>query len=155
MTETQKALLDQLFQKGGNPSDVVKVEIRQTLSHPDLLSNPLYVGTFDKIAADLIRDMERTAAALKVYRVALAERSAVIDAAPSIPVIRLERRRNPYDERIYYHLSTFRRLRADGTDIRETSQKFAGRERRKALAAFDAYVAAHPDAIAENHIAAS
>ena len=152
MTQNEQALLNRLFQEIGHSTGCMTLQIRHTFTAPENLHTPLMIDGVDEIAVKMIRECEEAAAALKVYRKALSERKAWLSVTPFVSVVRLDRKRHPYDGKIYYHLDTFRRLTESGGEIPENSQKFPGGQWRKAQAAFRAYVAEHPDAVAENNV---
>lgn len=155
MTANEQALLDRFFQafrQTGKPSDFAELTIHHAFPNPETMFNPLLIDGRDEIVTRAIRECEEAAAVLKVYRKALAERRAYLDDAPSVPVVRLERRYSVYENRVYYYVKTFRRLTESGEDVYESTRKFSGRDWRKAAAAFEKYAKDHPGAIAENAV---
>ena len=154
MTKSETDLMKRLFPDGENHTGYFSLAIKHTLPSPFTIPNPIFIAGFDLTAENAIRECEEAAAALKVYRKALSERKAWLSVTPFVSVVRLDRKRHPYDGKIYYHLDTFRRLTESGGEIPENSQKFPGGQWRKARAAFLAYVKEHPDAVAENLVSA-
>lgn len=154
MTKAETDLMKRLFPDGEKGTGYFRLEIRHTLSSPFTIPNPILIDGSDLIASKAIRECEEAAAALKIYRKALAERKEQLDNAPSVPVARLERKLSRYDNRVYYYFSVYRRIVETGADVRESVEKFPGGQWRKAKAAFLAYLEAHPDAVAENLVSA-
>lgn len=152
MTDENKALVAEIFQRYGSPSTDGEIHIRDYLIRPDKLNTEREVKCYDESAACTIRECEHAIAQMQAYRQALAERYNYIATAPAVSVVRLARDRNRYDNKVYYFLRTFRRILDDGTETVESEAKYPGTERRKALADFDAYVKAHPGIVAEKDI---
>lgn len=105
----------------------------------------------DRRAADDIRRLESYAEALKLYRAAVAQRYQELATAPTVPVITLKRTKTSYNG-IRYTLAEYRQyLDGTRTELRHTT--YSGKERHKAIAAFNAAVKAHPGITAEMDIA--
>lgn len=105
----------------------------------------------DRRAADDIRRLESYADALKLYRAAIAKRYQELATAPTVPVITLKRTKTSYNG-IQYTLTEYRQY-LDGTRTEISHTTYSGKERHKAIAAFNAAVKAHPGITAEMDIA--
>lgn len=105
----------------------------------------------DRRAADDIRRLESYAEALKLYRAAVAQRYQELATAPTVPVITLKRTKTSY-KGIQYTITNYRQY-LDGTRAEIDHTTYSGKERHKAIAAFNAAVKAHPGITAEMDIA--
>lgn len=152
MTDENKALLAELFSRYGSPSTDGEIRITRYLTRADQLNRPADIKRYDENALYTIAELEKTIETLKAYRLSLAERYNYLSTTPTVPVVRLERHRGRYDNKVYYYLQTFRRMIDDGAEVKESEVKYSGTDRRKALADFNAYVKAHPGIIAEKDI---
>lgn len=152
MTDENKALLAEMFQRYGQPSDEANIELRDYFIKAESMNETDRIRRYDESAARLIQRCEETISRLTAYRVSLAERYSYLAAAPSIPVVRLERDRNSYSGKVYYFLRTLRRFPEDGTEVEKSRKKYPGAERHKAISDFKAYVKAHPGITAEMDI---
>ena len=106
----------------------------------------------DRRAADDIRRLESYAEALKLYRAAIAQRYQELATAPTVPVITLKRSTKTSYSGIQYTLTEYRQY-LDGTRAELRHTTYSGKERHKAIAAFNAAVKAHPGITAEMDIA--
>lgn len=152
MTDENKALLGEMFQRYGHRSNEAQIDIRSYFIRAETLNETGRIQLYDESAVRLIQKCEETIAQLKAYRISLAERYSFLATSPSVPVVRLVRIRNSYDSKVYYHLLTLRRFLEDGTEVEESREKYPGSERRKAIADYKAYVKAHPGIAAEMDI---
>lgn len=105
----------------------------------------------DRRAADDIRRLESYADSLKLYRAAIAKRYQELSTAPTVPVITLKRIKSSYNG-IQYTITNYRQY-LDGTRAEISHTTYSGKERHKAIAAFNAAVKAHPGITAEMDIA--
>lgn len=105
----------------------------------------------DRSAADDIRRLESYAEALKLYRAAIAQRYQELATAPTVPVITLKRAKTSY-KGIQYTITHYRQY-LDGTRAEISHTTYSGKERHKAISAFNAAVKAHPGITAEMDIA--
>lgn len=104
----------------------------------------------DERSANMIADLEAMVDCLKQHRQAIAARYQELATAPTVPVITLKRT-NTYNC-IRYTLTEYRQyLDGTRTELRHTT--YSGKERHKAIAAFNAAVKAHPGITAEMDIA--
>lgn len=152
MTDENKALLGEMFQRYGRPSEEAQIDLRGYFTKAESMNVAARIQRFDESATRLIQECEETIAQLKAYRISLAERYSFLATSPSVPVVRLERIRNSYDSKVYYHLLTLRRFLDDGTEVEESREKYPGSERWKAIADYKAYVKFHPGIAAEMDI---
>lgn len=152
MTDENKSLLAEMFQRYGQPSDEANIELRDYFIKAESINEAERIQRYDESAARLIQRCEETISRLAAYRVSLAERYSYLATAPCIPVVRLERERNSYSGKVYYFLLTLRRFLEDGTEVEESRKKYPGTERWKAVSDFKAYVKAHPGITAEMDI---
>jgi len=153
MTDENKALLSEMFQRYGKPNNEAQIDLHGYFLTADDIKDTARIQRFDENADRLIRECQTAIARLTSYRIALAERYGFLSSAPSVPVIRLERDRNTYDGKVYYFLRFLRRFLEDGTEVEERKEKYPGTERQKAIADYNAYVKAHPGITAEMDIA--
>lgn len=105
----------------------------------------------DRRAADDIRRLESYAEALKQYRISIAKRYQTLSTAATVPVITLKRT-NSSCYGIRYTITNYRQY-LDGTRAEISHTTYSGKERHKAIAAFNAAVKAHPGITAEMDIA--
>lgn len=154
MTDSDKTLLDELFQRYGSSSQEAVFQITGCFTKADNISKTAYIQTEDKEAAHMIEELLHKIDQLNAYRLSLAERYNVLETAPTIPVVRLSRERNFYSEgkKVYYYLYTLRRFIDSGAEVEESRRKYPGTERNAAIKDFRAYVKSHPGIIAEMDI---
>lgn len=151
MTPDQDKALKDLFSRYGHPSTEADIRISGYLLRPDQLDTTARVKDYDRTAERTIQELEEKIRQLKVYRIALAERYNYLATAPTAPVVRLIRRKT-YEGRVYYDLMTYNRNLLDGQEVKASSTTFLGKERHKAIAAYNDYVQAHPGIEAEMDI---
>lgn len=151
MTPEQNGAMQELFQCYGVPSTEANIRINRYLLRPDQLDTVDRVQIYDQGAARLIEELEGKITQLKLYRVALAERYNYLATAPTAPVVRLTRRKT-YEGKVYYDLITYNQNLLDGQEVKTNSTTFPGKERHKAIAAYNDYVKAHPGITAEMDI---
>lgn len=148
MTPEQNRTMQELFQRYGSPAREADIRISGYLLHPDDLDTTTRVKDYDKSAERIIQELEEKIRQLQVYRIALAERYNYIATAPTVPVVRLTRRKT-YEGKVYYDLMTYNRNLLDGREVKTSTTTFPGKERRKAIEAYNDYVKAHPGITAE------
>lgn len=152
-TASRADLVKKLFSRSWNSAKgETEVHLRGWFISADKLDTPDRITMYDRSAADLIRECEEAIEQLKAYRATLTERYNHLATAPTVPVVKLTRRRSYYDKLVYFDLVTARRFIDDCTDVEESRQTFPGRERKQAIAAYREYVKAHPGIIAEMDI---
>lgn len=156
MTDEQNAALDRVFQRYGRPSDEWNDTIHIYHRHPSKFESCKEIRSFDRSISDDIKRLEAALDGLKAYQVAVAERYAELATAPTVPVVKLIRRRyGRYGVdagKVFYDLKTCDRNLNENLDVETSSTTFPGTERRKAIAAYHAYVKSHPGIIAEMDI---
>lgn len=151
MTPDQDKALKGLFSRYGHPSTEADIRISGYLLHPDDLDTTARVKDYDQTAERTIQELEEKIRQLKVYRIALAERYNYLATAPTAPIVRLTRRKT-YEGKVYYDLITYNQNLLDGQEVKTSSTTFPGKERHKAIAAYNDYVQAHPGIAAEMDI---
>lgn len=95
------------------------------------------VVNMDRNAAHMQRQAEALLANLAEYRQALAERYAALSVMPYKTHLELERRPDYYTHKVIYYVRLVREYE-DGTTVKELSETYSGKERREALARFEA-----------------
>ena len=151
MTPDQDKSLKDLFSRYGHPSTEADIRISGYLLRPDQLDTIAWVKDYDQTAERTIQELEEKIRQLKVYRIALAERYNYLATAPTAPVVRLTRRKT-YEGKVFYYLTIYERNLLDGKEVKTNSTTFPGKERHKAIAAYNDYVQAHPGIVAEMDI---
>lgn len=148
MTPDQDKALKGLFSRYGHPSTEADIRISGYLLRPDQLDTTARVKDYDKSAERIIQELEEKIQQLKAYRIALAERYNYLATAPTVPVVRLIRQKT-YQGRVFYYLTTYERNLLDGKEVKTSTTTFPGKERHKAIAAYNDYIKAHPGIAAE------
>ena len=148
MTSEQNVAFNELFSRYGHPSKEADIRISGYLFRPDQLDSIGRVKDYDQTAERIIRELEEKIQQLKVYRIALAERYNYLATAPTSPVVRLTRQKT-YEGKVFYYLEIYSRNLLDEKEVKTSSTTFPGKERRKAIAAYNDYVKAHPGITAE------
>lgn len=151
MTPEQDKALKDLFSRYGHPAREADIRITGYLLHPGDLDTTARVKDYNKSAERIIKELEEKIQQLKVYRIALAERYNYLATAPSVPVVRLTRQKT-YEGKVFYYLEVYSRNLLDGKEVKASSTTFLGKERHKAIAAYNDYVQAHPGIEAEMDI---
>lgn len=151
MTPDQNETMQEFFRRYGSPSTEADIRINGYLLRPDQLDTTARVKDYDQTAERIIQELEEKIQQLKVYRIALAERYNYLATAPTAPIVRLTRRKT-YEGKIYYDLITYNQNLLDGQEVKTSSTTFPGKERHKAIAAYNDYVKAHPGITAEKDI---
>ena len=148
MTPDRDKALKDLFSRYGHPSTEADIRISGYLLRPDQLDTTARVKDYDKSAERIIQELEEKIQQLKAYRIALAERYNYLATAPTVPVVRLIRQKT-YQGRVFYYLTTYERNLLDGKEVKTSTTTFPGKERHKAIAAYNDYIKAHPGIAAE------
>ena len=151
MTPDQDKALKVLFSRYGHPSTEADIRISWYLLRPDQLDTTARVKDYDQTAESTIQELEKKIRQLKAYRIALAERYNYLSTAPTVPVVRLIRQKT-YQGKVFYYLEIYSRNLLDGKEVKTSSTTFPGKERHKAITAYNAYVKAHPGITAEMDI---
>lgn len=148
MTPDQDKALKDLFSRYGHPSTEADIRISGYLLRPDQLDTIARVKDYDQTAERTIQELEEKIQQLKAYRIALAERYNYLATAPTVPVVRLTRRKT-YEGKVFYYLEVYSRNLLDGKEVKTSTTTFPGKERHKAIAAYNDYIKAHPGIAAE------
>lgn len=151
MTPDQDKAMKDLFSRYGHPSTEADIRISGYLLRPDQLDTIARVKDYDQTAERTIQELEKKIRQLKAYRIALAERYNYLATAPTVPVVRLIRRKT-YEGKVFYYLEVYSRNLLDGKEVKASSTTFPGKERHKAIAAYNDFVKAHPGIAAEMDI---
>lgn len=152
MTRNDKALLDEIFQRFGSPSQEAQFQIHGYFQKAEAIDRPASIRSADESAARLIQELSHKIEQLNAYRRALAERYSYLETAPTVPIVRLIRKRDYYSKKVHYHLCISRRFVDSDTEIEESRSTYPGTERSTAIKDFRAYVKARPGIIAEMEI---
>ena len=155
MTDENKILLEELFQRYGAPAQETELRITGYFTKAESIHKTEHIRREDERAQRLIQELQTKIEQLTAYRISLAEQYSFLETAPTIPIVRLKRRRDYNDKKVYYYLRTFRRFAESGIEVEESCQTYPGTERNQALKDFQAYTKAHPGIIAEIDIAKS
>lgn len=146
MTEEQRERLNRHFRRRGDSYSTCDDRMNIWLDHPEAVDDVQRAARCDCQAASYIKDLENEIAFLKIYRLAMAERYQELATTPTTPVIELKRGRR-YDGKVFYRLTLYSRRCTDGKLVKQSddiNQTFEGKERHKAIAAFNAYLKSHP-----------
>lgn len=144
MTPDQDALLDALFTRYGSPARETELRATCYCIRPDQLDTLDAVAWRDKDTARMLAQLDTMTAQLKAYRAALAQRYSEIATTPTVPAVRLKRERSWRDSHVYYHLILSRLTPETGAEVETSRTTYPGTQRSAALAAYHAYVKAHP-----------
>lgn len=146
MTEEQREIMSRHFRKYGQPADTCDDRVNVWLISPEAIDDVQNAAHYDGHAAGYIKRLEAEIDFLKVYRLAMAERYQKLATTPTTPVIELKRDRR-FDGKVFYRLTLYSRRCTDGKLVKQSddiNQTFEGKERHKAIAAFNAYLKSHP-----------
>lgn len=131
-----------LFSRYGYPTGDGRVEIRGYLGRPekqDKLESVIYQ---DQTAARLIRECLETVELLKEYRQALAVRYGQLETMPYKDELSLTRQK-AYRGPVTFTVRLERRY-SDGTTVNVFTEVFSGKERKQAVAKFNAMKSERP-----------
>lgn len=124
-----------LFERYGSPSEEAEIRFYGYLTRPDKLDTFKRIRYNDDSAARMIADCKHLIAQLTAYRQDLAKRYNELATMPSRDRVLLERYPN-YGGKIVYYVRMFTDYE-DGTTVNTSSERFEGRDRRKAFARFE------------------
>lgn len=126
---------DTIFRRYGSPSTEGRVDIRDYLLLPEKLTED-QIQRYDKSAAQTIAECKAVIQDLKEYRRDLAARYAHLTTAPY--KLRLELERDPHwrGKCVDYYVRIIKTYE-DGTEVKDLSEHYTGKERRQALARFE------------------
>lgn len=118
-----------------------EIQLRGYFRPPEKLNGSEIPG-LDRSAARLQEEARRLLADLAEYRQALVERYAYLETAPY--TLRLFLARHPgYRSGVTYSV-TLSRIYEDGTEVREIRETYPGKQRREAIARFEAMKKSRP-----------
>ena len=152
MTSKDNALLSELFQWYGRPAQEAQFQIHGFFRKAESINKSTDVQQADKHVAQMIDELQCKIDQLNAYRRALAERYNYLETVPTIPIVRLIRKRDYYSKKVYYYLLTFRRFADSDIEVEESRREYPGTERSSAITDFHAYKKAHPGIVAEMDI---
>ena len=133
---------EELFIQYGHRCDDGRVDIRGYFGRPekqDRLESVIYQ---DRTAARLIEECQSTVELLKEYRQALAERYGQLETMPYKDELSLTRRKT-YRGPVTFTVRLERRY-SDGTTVNVFTEVFSGKERKQAVAKFNAMKSERP-----------
>lgn len=136
----------EFYTRYGNPCNEHHGEIYIYCRRPGSLYNLDTIAREEAYTADKIKDLEWYLQQLKQHRQAIAERYQEIATSPAAPFVQLKRENNGCKIR-YFLITGVQYL--DGHKEQSNCQKYDGKQRHEAIAAYKAYVKAHPGIIAE------
>ncbi len=153
--EALEAVINEMFRRYGAPSEEVEISTRTYLTRPDKIGDLDTVQRYDRNTDETIKGMQRIIEKLQLYRIALQRRYNYLATSPTAPVIKLDRRKDWYGNKVFYYLSFYDRNILDGHETLTSQKKYEGKERHVAIADFKKYVKDHPGIINEANIAAT
>lgn len=124
-----------LFERYGSPSEEAEIRLYGYLTRPDKLDTFKRIRDNDDSAARMIADCKRLVTQLTAYRQDLVTRYNELATMASRDRVLLERYPN-YGGKIVYYVRMFTDYE-DGTTVNTSSERFEGRDRRKAFARFE------------------
>lgn len=133
---------ESLFTRYGSPSKEAEIRITGYLLHPSKLTADRIPWNDDQ-AARIIAACEETIESLKEYRRALASRYAALEIAPYTLRLKLERSPAWGSRGVTFEL-TLSRIYEDGTQVKELRETYPGKQRREAIARFEAMKKSRP-----------
>lgn len=148
---TYRTTYKDFYSRYGRETDVYKHDLYLYGRRPGAIYALDELQREDERSAKMISDLEDMVDCLKKHRQAIAARYQELATAPTVPVITLKRTNTSY-KGIQYTLTEYRQY-LDGTRAEISHTTYSGKERLKAIAAFNAAVKAHPGITAEMDIA--
>lgn len=124
-----------LFERYGSPCREAEIKQYGYLTRPDKLDTFGRIRRMDDHAARLIAECETLITQLTAYRQDLVTRYNELATMTSRDRVLLERYPR-YDGKIVYYVRMFTDYE-DGTTVNTSSERFEGRDRRKAFARFE------------------
>lgn len=152
MTQEQQAALDQLFTRYGSRQQEAQQTVNIYLTDAAKLFDLDRVARAEQDAQKQIARLQELIAGLEAFRLACAERYAYLSTAPTLPGIHLLRRKNYYNNKVFYILATFRQNPETGDILPGESRRYEGKQRWEAIKAYKEYIRQHPGVIAETNI---
>lgn len=127
-----------------------EVHLRGYFQSPDKLTTK-EIPRHDASAARLLEEARQLIEDLTAYRQALAARYAMLETAPCRLCLELVRRPSWGGGGVSFTLRLFRRY-DDGTEIDELHERYTGRQRREAIARYEALRRSRPGIQAEKDL---
>lgn len=127
-----------------------EVHLRGYFQPPEKLTTASIPGQ-DRSAAHLLAEAKQLVQDLTEYRQALAARYAALETEPYTLVLKLVRHPGWGRSGVTFNLRLFRQYE-DGTTIDELHEHYTGKQRREAIARYDALRHSHPGIQAEKDI---
>lgn len=127
-----------------------EVNLRGYFRSPEELTTA-EIPRHDSSAAHLLEEARHLIEDLTSYRQALAERYAQLETAPYTLRLSLVRHPTWSGGKVRFELRLFRRYE-DGTEVDELHEHFPGKQRREALARYEALKRSRPGIQAEKDI---
>lgn len=152
MTPEQQKDIEELFTRYGSPSNEAEFRIFGYYTKADSIDELDRIKRADENVVQDIERLQKKIRQLSAYRVSLAERYNFLATAPTVPVVRLIRRKDSYSNKVFYYLKTFDRNLIDGHEVQTGCTTYPGTDRRKAIEDFNQYVKAHPGIESEKNI---
>lgn len=119
-----------------------EIQLRGYFRPPEKLNGSEIPG-LDRSAARLQEEARRLLADLAEYRQALVERYAYLETAPYTLRLKLERSPAWGSRGVTFEL-TLSRIYEDGTQVKELRETYPGKQRREAIARFEAMKKSRP-----------
>lgn len=141
MTNKQKLILDEMFQRYGSPFPESGIKMYGSFTHPNHLFTAERITSSDKAAVSLIKDCEEIIRKMQTYRIALSERYAELETAPSYPFLQLRRERR---DSVNYFLTLSRYYPNEDHNVTVFVRRYTGKERCAAIKAYRDYLKSHP-----------
>ena len=151
MTDEQKQVYEQLFTRYGSPSREAELTVRDYLIKPDTIYDCDRLLRDDKEAQKTIEALENAIEKMNIYRLAIAEQYNKLQTAPVKKIVRLERKKDTYNNKVFYWLLTIDKYE-DGHEEQTSSVKYLGTDRMKAINDFKQYQKEHPGISASMNI---
>lgn len=118
--------------------------LRCYIRRPDEYSEVDRIQDADQRVAAYIRDLEQEIADMQEYRKQLFRRTQTLYAAPYHYRVALKREHR-YQCNVYYFLTVYKVTEDPSVeDVIVSNTKYAGQERRQAIADYNAYLKSHP-----------
>lgn len=122
-----------------------RLQVSRYLIDPATIHTTGQATYWGRIAAEAIEDCKVMIQKLEQYQQLLYNRVQQIEAAPYHHWVTLLRERGYYDKKVTYHLIVEKIRDVGGIKPEEIQRtKYAGTERRQAIADFEAYKKSHP-----------
>lgn len=153
MSPENQKLLSELFQRYGHPAPDAQFSIHGYFRKAENIMKGKDIQQADETARRLIREFQFRIEQLNAYRISLAEQYNFLETAPSVPVVRLSRRRDYYTGKVFYDLCISRRYVETAVEVEESRCTYPGSERRQAIREYQSYLKSHPGIIAKMDIA--